>query len=772
MAGRLSTDNPTPDLRMIVPALSAWAGAMIGVLNSENTALVVVIIFVSLISAVISGVLKQWLVVGSSATLIVCLTSGYLQSIQFNQGPLGTHFGQNVTITFELTSDVSRYDDKPNRPAFAAASAKLILVEGYDFEIVQSIPIQVTAQSELAVELSKIDFGSTVVARAKLEAPKSARPVAASAKLVGTPEITKPPSRPMQVINRYRDSLSAAMIWAPVASRGLVPSLVVGESSKLDSQLKEDFKITGLSHLTAVSGTNLTLLLGFLLAVSKTVGVRGWWLRLVQVVGVGLFVILCRGESSVLRAAAMGVVGLAALGQTVDQRRGLRHLSVAVWGLLLWDPWLSITWGFALSVAASAGILWWGANWQRKADGKWPNWLVDAITIPLAAQIATGPLIVALSSQISVVGLIANVLAGPFVGPATVLGLVAGLISVVWPFGGQVFGWLAGVSVQPIIWISQIGAGLPGARIELPAGPISIGLTVAGSIILAKLVPQLIDRKWLALLTGFLLVIGCIWRPILVINQDWDIVFCDVGQGDMILLRVSENEAVVVDVGPDGKSAASCLKTFGVEKIPVLVLSHLHSDHVGGFERVLEDWPVGQVMISPLHSPQAAYEQVYRQTTENQIPICDTYPGHSWKVGAVEWKTISTGPNIFLEELAAGSEAESTVENDSSVIAIAESSGLSVLLTGDSEPAGQRHARYQGIPLEVDILKVPHHGSSRQDPKLFADSKAKLAVVSVGEDNDYGHPSKKTLSLIAENQMRLKRTDQDNHVLVRAEDFP
>ena len=137
------------------------------------------------------------------------------------------------------------------------------------------------------------------------------------------------------------------------------------------------------------------------------------------------------------------------------------------------------------------------------------------------------------------------------------------------------------------------------------------------------------------------------------------------------------------------------------------------------------------------------------------------------RVGEVDWVTVSAwqpgGTSVAGEN-------ESSVQNDSSVVGIAEVSGMRILLPGDAEPGGQeqaiRRARTLGIPLSVHVLKIPHHGSSRQSPEFLEASSAQLAVASCGLGNDYGHPSPKTLSRVAALGMAVARTDTEGSIAV------
>ena len=197
-----------------------------------------------------------------------------------------------------------------------------------------------------------------------------------------------------------------------------------------------DFATSGLTHLTAVSGANLTLLLAFLLITARWVGIRGWALRLVGVAGVVIFVGLCRTEPSVLRAAAMGLVALAALGSG-GRRAGLRNLCLATVILIMIDPFLSRSVGFTLSVLASAGIIGWAPGWTVRLRRWMPRVFAESLAVPLAAHLATLPVVAAISGQVSVVGVLANAAAGPLVPPATVLGFLAAGLSLLERHAGR-----------------------------------------------------------------------------------------------------------------------------------------------------------------------------------------------------------------------------------------------------------------------------------------------------------------------------------------------
>jgi competence protein ComEC len=276
-----------------------------------------------------------------------------------------------------------------------------------------------------------VPLGATVRVAGHL-AVASGHDVAAVLSTSARPDIRAGPDPWWRASARVRAALRESVARLPADRRALVPALVDGDDAGLDPALADDFRTTGLTHLLAVSGTNLTLVVGFALVVARWCHVRGRWLYVVGGAGIVGFVLLARAEPSVLRAAAMGSVALLGMGAN-GADRGMRALGVAAIILLLLDPMLASAIGFALSVLATAGILLLAPGW-RDALARWlPRWLAEAVAVPASAQLACTPLVAAIAGQVSLVAVAANLLAAPAVGPATVLGLLGGVVTLVWP---------------------------------------------------------------------------------------------------------------------------------------------------------------------------------------------------------------------------------------------------------------------------------------------------------------------------------------------------
>lgn len=584
----------------------------------------------------------------------------------------------------------------------------------------------------------------------------------------GDPEVVEGPDPWWRAAAAVRHSIRASVAPRGEHPRELVPALVVGDDSGLDPELADDFRTTGLTHLLAVSGTNLTLLVGFLLVVARWVGVRGWWTYGVAAFGIVGFVLIARTEPSVVRAAAMGTVALVGMGSN-GRERGSRCLGVAVLGLLLVVPGLAVSAGFALSVLATGGILFLAPVWRDALMAWLPRWAAEAVSVPLAAQVACTPVVTALSGEISLVAVVANLLAAPAIAPATVLGLAGGLVGLVWTPLGQVVAAPAAWSVAWIVEVAQRGAALPTASVTWGTGPVAL-VVVTGLCVAAVVVaPRVLRHRGAGIGCSVLLVVTVLTRPPTPgwPPADWVLAMCDVGQGDGLVVRSGPGEGIVVDVGPDPVLIDDCLRRLEVSRVPLVVLTHFHDDHVGGLAGVLQGREVGEIQVTGLPDPASGVALVERAAAEaGADPVVASY-GTTTRVGEA---TLQTVWPVRVDAAPPGEEGEGSAANDASVVLLVEVRGVRVLLTGDVEPPAQAALSRVLAGVEVDVLKVPHHGSRHQDLDFLLGLRAPLALVSVGADNDYGHPAPDLLAALTATGAQVRRTDLDGDVLVIAGD--
>lgn len=755
------------DPRLLPLAVSAWAGAWLG--TGEKVGWVGWALTGALILGAAIWACRQfrWLAVTSGTVTLILAGCGLLRldAVTHNQVAEWAASGASVTVVGELNSDVTLDPPRGVMAGRARATVTTQEITGRGASWCGVVTVAITANGDLATSTASLPLGSTVHLEGLLRPRQPGDTTSATLTIRAPPTQIRPPVWWQRAGNRVRSSLREAMRWSPAAQAALLPSFVVGDTAHVTEATTAAFKATSLTHLMAVSGTNLALALAFTVGLARRCGLTSRWIRLIAVLSVVAFVVVCRGEPSVLRAAAMGLVTLAAIGPSMSGRRSPRHLAVAIIALLLYDPWLSRSLGFALSVAATGGIIWWGGRWQRSLERWLPGWLAEALAIPIAAQVATQPIITSLSGTVSVVGIVANALAAPFVGPATIVGLCAAVVQLFPGPLGASLGFVAGWCVQPILWIAAWLAATPAATWPWPATSLSLALMVTGCWALAMLLTRILHQPRFVIPLLIAMLLAPWWQPRpLGWPGPWRVMFCDVGQGDATLIRAGPQSAVVIDVGPAGPAARDCLRSSGISTVPVLILTHFHADHSGGLAEVLASMKVGQVVVNPLASPQADVARVQRLARDKGVAVVTGQVGVEYEVGEAKVQLIAGGASSATA--VAGGAEDSPAENNSSLISRVSSGGVTALITGDAETEEQNALASKGLGEGVQVLKMPHHGAARQSPELWQETGAVLAVASVGLRNTYGHPTPTALNLAARLGMRVKRTDQQGSVAI------
>lgn len=741
------------DLRALLVSLGAWLGALV-VLVAPGWAVLGGVLTVSAcaVALVVRRVLDvAWLAPLAAGVAVAGIGALHQQAVVTS--PVTDLAEERAVVDLDLTVTS---DARPVAGRFGdlqVLRARVEEVSGRGSAWKASAPVVVLAPETWPAPA----LGTRVRSSARLVPADGDE--AALVMPIGSPTVIAGPGPWWEAAAAVRASVRAAVSDRGVDERELVPALVDGDDQGLDPGLAEDFRTTGLTHLLAVSGTNLTLVVGFLVIIGRWAGMRGrviWALAALGIVG---FVVVARTEPSVVRAAAMGTVALIGMGRN-GRSRGTRCLGVAVLFLLLLQPALAVTAGFALSVLATAGILLLAPPWRDALTGWLPRWAAEAVAVPLAAQVACTPVVAAISGEVSLVAVVANLLATPAVAPATVLGLAGGLLGLVWAPLGEVVAAPAAWSVGWIIAVARRGADLPTPALAWGHGPVALALLTVLCMAFVAAAPRLMRHPASALGCTGLLVVAVLVRPPTPgwPAEGWVLAMCDVGQGDGLVIRSGPSSGVVVDAGPEPALMDECLDRLDVTSVPLVVLTHFHADHVDGLPGVLAGRLVGAVVSTTLAEPAAGAAFVRRHVggPPGLLPF-----GASQRVGEVSIERVWPPPEGSPVYSGEGSAA-----NDASVVLLAEVSGVRILLTGDIEPPTQGRLESTLAGLRVDVVKVPHHGSRHQDLPWLTSLGARAALVSVGADNDYGHPAADVLSALTATGAHVWRTDLDGTVLV------
>ncbi|MDQ0713322.1 competence protein ComEC [Streptomyces luteogriseus] len=819
-------EGPT-DLRLVPPALAAWGTAAL--LLDASPAWVIGIV-IGCLAAV--GLLPLARLHGaaswpraSAAALLLCVAaaaaSAGLHGADLRRGPVPGLAREYATVTaeVELTSD-PRLTRPKVRGDHVAPTA--VLIDADVRRVQEAGGTTVATRAPVLVIVDAAPRGRAVGGRGRspwlgllpstrLRVTARLAPAMMGGDRVaavlrvrdqGQPDVVGEPSGPQRLAGRLRAGLREATDGLPADPRALLPGLVVGDTSRITPELEEAFKETDLTHTLAVSGANFTILLALLLGppgLAQHVERRGLAPRLgislrgTAVLGGVLslgFVIVCRPDPSVVRAAACGAVALLALA-TGRRRSMIPALATAVLLLVLYDPWLARSYGFLLSVVATGALLTlaprWSAGLRRRGV---PPRVAEALGAAAAAQALCAPVVAVLSARVSLVAVPCNLLAEFAIAPATVLGFAALATAPVAMPVAEVLAWCAHLPAGWIARIARAGAALPGGGVDWPGSWAGAALLLAVTLVVVLVGRRLLGHPWWCGACGLLLALVVVQPPPLtrVVTgwppPGWRLVMCDVGQGDAMVLAAGEGTGVVVDAGPDPQLVDHCLRSLGISRVPLVVLTHFHADHVAGLPGVLRGRAVGAIETTGFEEPadQAAF--VRRLAAARRIPVTRAAAGEQRRTGELSWQVVwpppmppaspppdsppwtlpGTPPGVLPVHPPAPEGP-----NDASVAMLVRTAGLRLLLLGDLEPPAQRalaRSPAAGTLEGVDVLKVAHHGSAYQDPGLIRRVAPRLALISCGEDNSYGHPAPGTVAALRAGGAAVLRTDRDGALAV------
>jgi competence protein ComEC len=522
-------------------------------------------------------------------------------------------------------------------------------------------------------------------------------------------------------------NLDSAARSAPGA---LLTGFLIGDVSRLPDSDNEALRLAGLSHFVAVSGSNVALFL------------TAWWiagapLRMGQrqragygLVGIVVFALITRWEPSVARASVMA--GLVLVGRLTGRPISpLTALGGAVALSLLAAPDLSGSAGFGLSVAATAGIIVGAPLWAGRRPR--PLWAVLGATI--SAQVAVAPLLLIWFGTIPLLAPLTNLLAAPLVAAATTLGGVGAILHL------QPLVDLGTAIAMVVLVIARTAGDLP----QLDATH-TLGLAIPAvlAVRIAVLRPLLLALVAIAVVSS----IAPVRLPDVATAH-----FLDVGQGDATLFIGPGGETILIDGGPDPGLLRSHLRTFGVRRIDLLIVTHRHADHTTALVGLLRTTAVGMVWYPPQLGFNSPLDDLVDEFDAAGVPSWIPRPGSAVSIGSFEV--------VVLAPLRAYASP-----NDGSIVADVRWRGVSVLMAGDIETYAQSDLG----PIRSDVLKVPHQGAATSDLEWLAASAPAVAVISVGS-NDYGHPSDLVIDSLEAAGSLVLRTDVSGTVTVPLDRF-
>ena len=580
----------------------------------------------------------------------------------------------------------------------------------------------------------------------------------------------------LDVKKRSRGVISTSL---PQPHASLLTGILLGDSQGMPRELEEDFRETGMTHIIAISGFNIAViiaLLDTLLApfVPRRSGALAIMLFIV------LYAMLVGAGASVVRASVMGIsylIGFRLLGRPTLAVAGL---FTAAFFMTLSNP--DILWdvGFQLSFAATLGLMLYAGRWSRwLMQGVSPvlapqvrrraiNFVSEVLLVTLAAQVLALPLILYHFGRLSLASLPANLLVLPAQAGVMATGgltLMAGMIATEL---GQLVGLMAWVFLHYTISVIRLLAQMPYASISLSlssTGLILVYLVIAGITLIATRVKSKtetnslrIDFKHLkafaiaiSLLIGLILVGWSVGRP----HDRLGVAFLDVGQGDAIFIQTPNGRQLLIDGGRYPSETLDQLgrqMPFWDRSIDLIMATHPDADHVAGLVEVVERYSVSQLITNGAdEDSEATYMELLDVATERGTDV------HIARKG----ETIHLDEGVRIDILHSGDAAHADSRNDASVVARLSYGELSVLLTGDAEEIAEASMIQDGLPVQAIVLKAGHHGANTSSSTEFLQAVApRFVVVSAGRDNQFNHPHPAMIARAESVGATILRTDE------------
>jgi len=701
-------------------------------------------------------------VLAAALLLGICLAGLRLASLDRGALSLGARRGADALLDGSLLTD----------PTVIGADARMLL--GVRSAQIDGRPLRVRERALLVVRPPPAGLAAGDRVRADVRLSSVLRDDAADPRLRaaaarlryegvaarayargGGIHVLGPPRDPLSRVARAgRSAMARAVDHLPEGQAGLLLGVTIGDTSRLDPAVDQNFRDTGLSHLTAVSGENLAMFLAAVALLLRLVRLR----RRGTIAGLAVaaigFIAITRYEPSVLRAGAMAAVGLAGVASGA-RREALTALGVACVGLLCWDPFLIHVPGFQLSALATVGILVVAPKLVAVfGKGK----LAAGAAVTLGAQLAVAPLIALTFHRFSLVALPANLLALPAVAPATVLGFAAATAGMMWPALG---GALATLARPSLLWMAGVAdrfARVPSASVDVPGGAVGVvAILLICAMPFVALRARRPSRATPVLIAVAFLLTSIVWTRALADPPLRGLVLTalDVGQGDAWLLRTSDGATMLVDGGPDEARTIAKLREHGVRRIDLLVLTHPHADHVDGLPAVVAHYPVGRALEAGLDATLPALPAFRAALRERGVADDVVRRGARYRLGDTTVDVL--GPATLME----GTNSDL---NNNSVVLRVRFGGTCLMMSGEMQEEAQQALLASGEDLRCPVMTVPHHGSRHMLPAYFAAVAPQVALISVGAHNDFGHPSGQTLAALQQLNVQVLRTDLSGDV--------
>ena len=539
-------------------------------------------------------------------------------------------------------------------------------------------------------------------------------------------------------------------------------ALLLGETDGLPYEIRWSLKTAGVYHIVAVSGLHISILFAL---VSMVCFRRRWLMTIIGIPALFLFAAIAGFSPSIVRACIMQCLMILAL--LLDKEYDPpTALATAVLVMLAVNPLTITSISFQLSAGCMLGILLFsqrihdyllstrlGPAKGKSLRARLTRWTVASVSVTLGAMSVTAPLCAIYFGNISLIGILTNVLILWLISFIFYGIMAACLLGAIWLPLGTMIGWLLSWPIRMILWVTDMISKLPVAAVYtssvyIVAWLIFCYIIVTVFVKMKKKQPVLLVS---CILVGLLGAIACSWiEPRL---DDYRITALDVGQGQCLLLQ-KDGKNYMVDCGGDSDDIAAdkaigLLLSQGIFRLDGLIITHYDADHAGGASGLLSKIPADTIYLPVLTEENEIRDELERKYSSK-----------------IHW--VEADLSIEEAEITIYASADRTDANESSLCILFQPADCDILITGDRSFDGEQALMEHTNLPDLEILIAGHHGSRTSTSwELLNETRPEIVIISVGEDNRYGHPTQETLERLDLFGCGVYRTDLEGTIIFR-----
>ena len=593
----------------------------------------------------------------------------------------------------------------------------------------------------------------------------------------------------------------------------LLIGLLLGDDDNIDDDIEESFKISSLSHILAVSGMQVTYIITAMYFIfNNLLGKRKT--KIVIIIILIFYTILTGFSPSIVRASIMGILIMGA-GLFYRKNDIWNSIAISLLLMLIYNPFLITNVGLQLSYLGTIGIILLNKTFLRIFNKiRFEKYIlnrkiinivskiIEILTVTISASVVVFPIMLYNFNLFGTYFLITNLLASIIIGPITIFGTVIVIISFVFLKIGKLLSIILEISLNTLVFVSNFSK-LPFSKIYITTPKISMIIIYYVLIIFFNYIYKIYNNRNLSLtqirfrnlialykykikeiynnkksrkkfISILILIVFCFnIYNFFIIKRELKIYFVDVGQGDSTFIVTPKNETILIDGGgslvTDFDVGESTLLPYildrGYKKIDLMFVSHFDQDHIGGLFKILEELKVERVCISKQEEDSENYQRFLNIVKEKNIQVLVV------KIG----DKIVLDNNLYFNVLwPKDKQIEENKLNNNAIVMKLNYNNFSMLFTGDIEKKAEEEIleTYKNSKmLESDILKVAHHGSKTSTTNEFLNKvKPKIALIGVGKDNMFGHPSNTTIEKLENMGIKIYRTDLNGEISICVND--